>query len=398
MNVLLKADLPREVNRLPRKVKTREFPVQNPFDLNLTRAYSAPEAFCPRLDLEKVLERACAGQLWTVVDGDRRMGKSSAIIADSVRKGRPLLHVDLMGVSSEEEVTERFRWAWQFFVQQAAGGFWKGVKPELSATIPGTGVGFKICGSSTLRSEPASWGDVVVFFDKEVARTGGLLFIDEMQDLARLSDQGQKMAKSLRAALQMSRHVTPVFAGSVQHLLAPFFATSAAAFFKSVRLQHHLKPFEQDAFGAWAARIFDLQERTIEDSALIRLYELTDGVTEDLVASCSETWMQGAAGRSVTPADVEVAWRNVVANAAQYFLPRISALPGLQARLLRHVARNPNTQPFGDETLCAVKCESGPAYRALRRLIDLELLREEQRDGRKRVWVHDARLAFYLRA
>jgi hypothetical protein len=76
--------------------------ILNPFDLNLTRAYSAPDAFCPRPDLEKVLERACAGRLWTVVDGDRRMGKSSAIIADSVRHRRPILHVDLMGVSSEQ--------------------------------------------------------------------------------------------------------------------------------------------------------------------------------------------------------------------------------------------------------------------------------------------------------
>jgi hypothetical protein len=371
--------------------------VLNPFDLNLTRAYSAPDAFCPRPDLERVLERACAGRLWTVVDGDRRMGKSSAIIADSVRHGRPILHVDLMGVSSEQEVTERFRWAWQFFVQQASGGFWKGVLPELSATIPGTGVGVKI-GSSSSKNEPASWGDVLISYDKETGRAGGLLFIDEMQDLARLPDGGQKMAKSLRAALQMARHVTPVFAGSVQHLLAPFFATSAAAFFKSIRLQHHLKPFEQEAFSSWASRIFRGQKRQVEGSALIRLFELTEGVTEDLVATCAEIWVQDSVGRSIAPADVEVGWRNVVANAAQYFLPRVSALSGLQARFLRHVARNPRAQPFAEETLAAIKGDSGPAHRALRKLIELELLREEQRDGRRRVWVHDARLAFYLRA
>jgi hypothetical protein len=369
----------------------------NPFDLNLTRAYSTPDAFCPRPDLEKVLERACAARLWTVVDGDRRMGKSSAIIADSVRHGRPILHVDLMGVSSEQEVTERFRWAWQFFVQQAAGGFWKGVAPELSATIPGTSVGVKIGGSSS-KGNPSTWGDVLVAFDKESSKANGLLFIDEMQDLARLADRGQKMAKSLRAALQMSRHVTPVFAGSVQHLLAPFFATSAAAFFKSIRLQHHLKPFEQEAFGEWAKRIFRAQKRSIEESALVRLYQLTEGVTEDLVATCAEMWVQDSRGRSIAPADVEVGWRNVVANAAQYFLPRVSALSGLQARLLRYVARNPRSQPFSEETLAAVKSESGPTHRALRKLIELELLRQEQNDGRKRVWVHDARLAFYLRA
>ncbi len=239
---------------------------------------------------------------------------------------------------------------------------------------------------------------MLVAFDKEIAKKGGLLFIDEMQDLARLSDRGQKMARSLRAALQMARHVTPVFAGSVQHLLAPFFATSASAFFKSIRLQLHLQPFDQDAFRTWAARVFRGQKRQIEESALVRLFELTDGVTEDLVATCAEIWVQESQGRSLTPADVESGWRNVVANAAQHFLPRVSALSGLQARLLRHVARNPRAQPFSDDTLAAVKSESGPVHRALRKLVEMELLREETRDGRKRVWVHDARLAFYLRA
>jgi len=62
------------------------------------------------------------------------------------------------------------------------------------------------------------------------------------------------------------------------------------------------------------------------------------------------------------------------------------------------LTRNPQAQPFAEETLSAIKGESGSAHRALRKLIKLELLREEQRDGRRRVWVYDARLAFYLRA
>lgn len=371
--------------------------VLNPFDLNLSRAYSAPSAFCPRPDLEEILKRACAGRLWTLIGGDRRMEKSSAVIADSVRCGRPILHVDLMGVGSEPEVTERFRWAWQFFVQHAASGFWKGVVPELSATIPGTGLGVKLGGAAS-KSDLSSWGDVLIVFDKEIAKTGGVLFIDEMQDLARFTDNGQKMARSLRAALQMARHITPVFAGSVQHLLAPFFSTSASAFFKSVRLQHDLGPFEASEFSDWASEIFAEQRRRIEGAALSRLFEVTEGVTEDLVAVCAEIWVQDAQERPIAPADVEVGWRNVVANAAQYFLPRISSLSGLQSRMLRYVARNPRVQPFSELTLSAVKSESGPVHRALRKLLALELLREEERGGRKRVWVHDARLGFYLRA
>jgi len=368
----------------------------NPFDLNLSRAYNTPEAFCLRPDLETVLARSAAGRVWTLIDGDRRMGKSSAVIADSIRHKRPILHVDLMGVNSDAEVSERFLWAWRFFVRQASGGFWKNVKPEISATIPGTQVGVKLTGSDD-NSAPGSWGDVIVAFDREVGKSGGLLFIDEFQDLSRASDKGEKMARSLRAALQMARHITPVFAGSVQHLLAPFFATSAAAFFKSVRLQHHLSPFEPAAFGAWAAKILKQQKRSLEDAALNRLFELTAGVTEDLVAVCAEVWVQDSKGRSVAPADIEASWRYVVANAAQYFLPKISSLSELQSRMLRYVAQNPRSQPFAATTLASLHAETGSISRALTRLLDLELLQAEENDGRKRVWVHDARLAFYLR-
>jgi len=370
----------------------------NPFDLNLARAYGAPGAFCPRPDLDDLLARSVAGQLWTLIVGDRRMGKSSSVIATAVKAKWPILHVDLMGISSEEEITERFRWAWRLFLQHEARGFFTGIKPELSAKIPGTEIAIKLAGNNRdAATDPTTWGDILVAFDRRVAKKKAILFIDEFQDLASLPDEGKKMTRSLRAALQMAHHVTPLLAGSSNHLLAPLFATSAAAFFKAIRLQYQLDPFGREQFGNWANDIFRTQERILEASALARLFELTEGVTEDLVASCAEIWVQESNQRPIAPADIEFGWRSVVANATALFLPRVSALPVSQARLLRYVARNPRTQPFADRTLHELGEKSGSVHKALKRLLDLELLRQDERDGRKRVWVHDPRLAFYLR-
>jgi hypothetical protein len=370
----------------------------NPFDLNLARAYSAPGAFCPRPELGDLLTRSVAGQLWTLIVGDRRMGKSSSVIATAVHAKWPILHVDLMGISSEEEITERFRWAWRLFLQHEARGFFSGVKPELSAKIPGTAIEVKLAGDSRdTTTDPVTWGDVLVAFDRRIAKKKAILFIDEFQDLASLPDEGKKMTRSLRAALQMVHHVTPILAGSSHHLLAPLFATSAAAFFKAIRLQYQLDPFGRERFGDWANDIFRTQERRLEEAALARLFELTEGVTEDLVTSCAEIWVQESSRRPITPADIEFSWRSVVANATALFLPKVSALPVSQARLLRYIARNPRTQPFADQTLRELGEKSGSVHKALKRLLDLELLRQDERDGRKRVWVHDPRLAFYLR-
>ena len=367
----------------------------NPFDLNPARAYTTPEAFCPRPDLSAVLRRAAAGRLWTLIAGERRMGKSSAIIADCVRARRRILQVDLMGVTSAEDINERFRWAWAVFLQQDSGGIFSGLAPEISASIPGTGVEVKLGGQAG--AAPQTWGDIIMAYDKRVGKAGGLLFLDEFQDLFHLPDKGQKATRSLRAALQMTKHVTLVLAGSSQHLLSTFFATSAAAFFKGMRLQHRVDPLEQGRFLQWAGAIFKQQHRGIEPAALTRLYELTDGITEDLVAVCAEIWVAETKGRSITPADVESAWRLVVSNASQFFLPHLSSLSALQAQLLRHLARNPGVQPFSDSTLRALGSGNSAVHKALARLHELELVRIEESAGRKRVWIHDPRLAFYLR-
>ena len=370
----------------------------NPFDLNLARAYSAPAAFCPRPELNDLLTRSVTGQLWTLIVGDRRMGKSSSVIATAVHAKWPILHVDLMGISSEQEVTERFRWAWRLFLQHEARGFFSGIKPVLSARLPGTSMNVKLAADSRdSAAELVTWGDVLAAFDRRVAKKQAILFIDEFQDLALLPDGGKKMSRSLRDALQMTRHTTPILAGSSNHLLAPLFATSAAAFFKAIRLQHQLDPFARERFGSWANEIFRMQERSLEQSALTRLLELTEGITEDLVASCAEVWVQESNQRPITPADIEFGWRSVVANATALFLPKVSALPVSQARLLRYIARNPRIQPFADQTLRDLGDKSGLVYKALNRLLDLELVRQDERDGRKRVWIHDPRLAFYLR-
>jgi hypothetical protein len=367
----------------------------NPFDLNPARAYTTPDAFCPRPDLTAVLTRATEGRLWTLIEGERRMGKSSAIIADCVRARRRILQVDLMGVTSPEDINERFRWAWTMFTQQDSAGIFSGLSPELTATLPGTGVELKLGGQSS--EPPATWGDIIMAFDKRAAKTGGLLFLDEFQDLFHLPDKGVKATRSLRAALQMSKHITLVLAGSSHHLLSTFFATSAAAFFKGMRLQHRVDPLARAHFFRWAGDIFGRQQRTLEQQALERLFELTQGITEDLVATCAEIWAHEIVGRPVTPADVESAWRLVVSNASQFFLPQLSSLSALQAQLLRHLARNPGVQPFSDVTLRALGAATSAVHKALARLNELELVRVEDNAGRKRVWIHDPRLAFYLR-
>ncbi len=366
----------------------------NPFDLNLARAYSAADAFCPRNDVSALLQRAYSGRLWTLINGDRRLGKSSSVIVTCVQSGWPILHVDLMGVRSVEEITERFRWSWQIFQQQETRGLFSGLNAEMSATVPGTGLGVKLASAPT--PDPKTWGDVIAAFDLRVARRGGVLFVDELQDVLDLPKKGTAIARSLRAALQVTRNLTPVLAGSSQHLLAPLFDTAAAPFFKSIRIHYQFGPINREVFISWISRVFQAQSREWEVAATDRLFQLTAGVTEDLVATCAEIWAQPIIGRTVSPADVDVAWRYVVNNAAPIFLPRISKLSTVQSLLLRYIARNPRCQPYAEMTLKELGEPKSTVNKALERLIDFGLVREATADRSRRVWVDDPRVAFFL--
>ena len=82
----------------------------------------------------------------------------------------------------------------------------------------------------------------------------------------------------------------------------------------------------------------------------------------NLVATLAEIWVQESKGRAVAPADIEFGWRSVVAHAIPLFLPKVAALPGLQARLLRHFGNHPHAQPFADVTLRALGAESGAVH------------------------------------
>lgn len=229
----------------------------NPFDLNPARAYSNPDAFCPRPDLSALLARAAAGRLWTLIVGERRMGKSSAIIADCVRARRRILHVDLVGVTATEDINERFRWAWTVFRQQEASGIFGGLTAELAASIPVTGVEMKLTGQHA--ETPQNWGDVIMAFDKRAKKSGGLLFWMSFRTTPSGGQRPEGDPQSPRgpangqAHRARARRFIPAFA-------LPLFRTSAAAFFKGIRLQHQLGALAKDQFVQWAGDNFKQQQ------------------------------------------------------------------------------------------------------------------------------------------
>lgn len=103
-----------------------------------------------------------------------------------------------------------------------------------------------------------------------------ILFVDELQELAaegrRLGDP-DALTKRMRAILQDSRHVTCLFAGSVEHLMRDLFAPSKRAFHQFGGF-FDLSPIAAEAWEAGLEARFAEDRVRIEAVALRRIVEL----------------------------------------------------------------------------------------------------------------------------
>lgn len=104
-----------------------------------------------------------------------------------------------------------------------------------------------------------------------------VLFLDEFQEIASgYYGDADRVTRQLRAILQRSPHVSVLFAGSIEHVMRDLFAPSDRALSQFGGL-HELAPIEREAWIEGLRARLALDRCTIEDSALDRLLDASEG-------------------------------------------------------------------------------------------------------------------------
>jgi uncharacterized protein len=104
-----------------------------------------------------------------------------------------------------------------------------------------------------------------------------VLFLDEFQEVTSgFYGDPALITRQMRAVFQRSRHVSVLFAGSIEHVMRDMFAPSDRALSQFGGL-HELPPIDRDAWRAGLRKRLALDRCTIADSALERLLDSSEG-------------------------------------------------------------------------------------------------------------------------
>jgi len=337
----------------------------------------AAKDFCARPELMTVLSNYLLAGQNVLLQGERRMGKTS-LIAETVRKKRTarLLHVDLMEVKSVEGMVHRFATA-ILNLEQSSGMLEKalvalaGLRPALS-TDPFTG-SMSITLDTSVSLRPDSLEGLLHVIEQMHRKKGLVVFMDEFQDILKLPDHREVLA-ILRSRIQFQGEIPYVYAGSIRNQMHQIFYDVNSPFFKAA-MPLDVGALDDKRFSTFLVRKFAGGNRTISPKTINQIFEWTGRVAGDVQALCSALWDISNPGNELTTDFLPGAVESIFAQEVKGYEMALVQLTASQIKCLSALARKGGKAPFSVGFLRASGIGSASSVtRALNRLNALRII------------------------
>lgn len=337
----------------------------------------AGEFFCPRPEQQRELARIIASGQNVVVQGERRMGKTS-LVCEAVRsvKGMKLLYIDLLGIGSMADFCRKVTAAvasvksTRTFLDRILG-LLRRLRPSLTVD--------PVTGAPTLSVDVSYAGamesaeDVMDMLGKVAKAEKLCVVFDEFQDMLKVDDAPGVLAM-MRSKIQFQNEVPYVFLGSVRNKMADIFANSRSPFYKSAAL-FDIGAIDPQAFKEFLRKRFAVGGRKVEPEVLERVIAMTNGISGDIQEFCDALWASTEEGESITADHIATALELVFARESKSYVPVLNQLTALQTRVLKGLAENGECRPFSMEFMDRVKVHNaGSVRKAIERMENLDVL------------------------
>ena len=345
----------------------------------------AGENYCPRRELQRQLKELIASGQNVVVQGPRRMGKTS-LVGETVRsiRGMRMIYVDLFCVRTAAEFCRRVVDAalkcgrGRSFLEKTATLI-KGLRPVFSVD--------RETGAPTLSIDIKSVNGVASIEEvmDMVARhaEGGktCVVFDEFQDILGIPD-GDVIVARLRAKIQFLSDIPFVFLGSVRNRMHEIFDSPKSPFFKSA-ISFPVDKIDEDELVAFLQDRFRAGDRRVPSEVARLIVEMADGISGDVQELAETTWLATEAGATVTKPDVERGLEIVFSRESRLFGTMISRLTAVQLSVLKGIAETEHARVFSGEFMSAYGIKNvGSVTKAIRRLVEDELIFEYEGEYR----------------
>jgi hypothetical protein len=343
----------------------------------------APDQVSGRDDESAALVRRIRERKIVAVVAPRRFGKTSLVdralaLADDVDPTPWQVSVDLFGLSSAFDLAVRLERA----MGRIGGGHARRIADRLAGSelglslAPGVGIKTKLGVRNAPDPIQALHQLLSSLTDAAEAHGGGVLFLDEFQDLARV----EGLDAVLRSHLQRARDVAVLFAGSQPSLMRSLFTDRARAFYAQAEL------FELGPLSPTAARqvVIGGFDSTGRDGMLIadRVVAVTGGHPQRLMLLADMVWETTVEGASAGDAEFAAGLEAARAATAPEFEAVWRRLPEGSRDVLRSVVRFGSPAARAGERF--LNLTAGSAATAARTLVADSVLIRDGTGGRTR--------------
>jgi len=337
------------------------------------------EHYCPRPELSRQFVKLVEAGQNVVVQGERRMGKTS-FVCETIRRrrGLRLYYVDLYCVKTLAELCRRLVTA--VSTLDRSEGFLRktarliaGLRPVLTIDgntgAPSLTVDLK--GSATL----ASLEEILDMIAGHAKDGATCMVFDEFQDVLGLADADVVLAR-LRAKIQFQNRISHVFLGSVRNRMHEIFDSPKSPFYKSAT-SFSVGPIDLDDFKKFLVDRFKLARRKIGEEAVAQIVSLAERVSGDAQELCETVWLATEDGDEIGDREIDCGLKLVFAREQRNFGDALSRLTPIQASVLRGLADPTHPKIFSGEFMSMNGVRNvGSVTRAVNRLKEEELVYE----------------------
>jgi hypothetical protein len=296
--------------------------------------------FCARPQLSKSLSRYIESGQNLVIQGERRIGKTSLVKETvSAMRGWTIMYADFMGVKSVSDVCNRIADAMSRF--DSSDSFMRKIFAALIhlrpvATIDAmTGLP-TISVDARASSDPSSVNAVMNAIESHVKGRRVCVVFDEFQDILDVKD-GEQMLALMRGRIQFMPHTSFVFLGSARNTMLDIFMSPKSPFYKSAAV-FDVGNIPDDDFFKFAKDRFATGQRVLPRILFDRILEFVDRTSGDVQEMCDAIWQISEPGDCLGDEHFEQGLSFVFERENGVYAMFLKPLTDIQFRVLKALA------------------------------------------------------------
>ena len=306
------------------------------------------ENFCARPDLSKSLSTYVESGQNLVIQGERRIGKTSLVKETvSSMRGWSMLYADFMGVKSVTDVCNRIADALARF--DSSDSFLRRIFAALVHLRPVATVD-AMTGLPTISVDarasaaPSSVNTVMNAVKAHVKGRKACVVFDEFQDILDVKD-GEQMLALMRGRIQFMPHTSFVFLGSARNAMMDIFMSPKSPFYKSAAV-FDVGTIPDDDFFEFAKARFATGRRRLPRALFDRILDFVDRTSGDVQEMCDAIWQISEPGDRLDDGHFERGLGFVFDREGGVYALFLKPITDIQLRVLRALAIQGGEHPL----------------------------------------------------